>query len=364
MNPDAHAKFESGSQLLDRGEIVKAIQVLKTAVQLVPDNAAYRSKLARAYSLQENYDEAIKEAQIAINLSHDFSGGYSQLSYAQLQLGRYSDAVANSSKAIELEPDNWRPYSIRADAYKALGNHELAILDYAQSYRIDFERKPGKWSATDNTSDFWYQSIYRHLMDQVWPKLSGDTETFIEYWPCFMEWGKHSKVKGSRDDVYTMTYSTYGSGYLLLTTKNLYLFSLADVTRKFPLYEGGFIASFLSIGIGKTNRQVEKTDQRWSIPYTSISGAQITGDELTVITATMTWEISEHFRNHLPIMLAGINAGISGKYTSNSRPTIKSPAVQRDEVFGLLKQLNELRIQGILNEAEFESKKKELLARL
>lgn len=201
-------------------------------------------------------------------------------------------------------------------------------------------------------------------MDQVWPKLSGDTETFIMYWPCFMEWGKHSRVKGTRDDVYTMTYSTYGSGYLLLTTKNLYLFSLADVTRKFPLYEGGLITSFLSIGIGKTNRQVEKTDQAWSIPYSSISGAQITGNELTVVTAAMKWEISEHFRNHLPIMLAGINSGISGKYMSNSGAAIKGIAVQRDDVFGLLRQLNELKMQGILSDVEFENKKKELLARL
>jgi membrane protease subunit (stomatin/prohibitin family) len=59
--------------------------------------------------------------------------------------------------------------------------------------------------------------------------------------------------------------------------------------------------------------------------------------------------------------MAGQMAGMMGNANANQA---KPPGETREQIMSTLKQLGELKAAGILTDAEFESKKKELLAKL
>jgi membrane protease subunit (stomatin/prohibitin family) len=64
----------------------------------------------------------------------------------------------------------------------------------------------------------------------------------------------------------------------------------------------------------------------------------------------------------LGFAMAGNMAGMMGN-ASAAQPQ-RAPAESKDQVMAMLKQLGELKTAGILTDAEFEAKKKELLAKL
>jgi len=68
---------------------------------------------------------------------------------------------------------------------------------------------------------------------------------------------------------------------------------------------------------------------------------------------------------------AGIGMGfaMAGQMMNTMQPgrpggAAAAPAESKDQIMGMLKQLGELKAAGVLTDAEFESKKKELLAKL
>jgi membrane protease subunit (stomatin/prohibitin family) len=61
--------------------------------------------------------------------------------------------------------------------------------------------------------------------------------------------------------------------------------------------------------------------------------------------------------------MAGQMAGMMGQANAN-RPVAAAPTESREQIMATLKQLGELKAAGILTDAEFDTKKKELLAKL
>ena len=59
-----------------------------------------------------------------------------------------------------------------------------------------------------------------------------------------------------------------------------------------------------------------------------------------------------------------ISMAITGKYAEIWSHENSSNRDDKDDVFRLLKNLGELKAQGIITESEFEEKKKELLSRI
>src|SRR5262245_63437762 len=64
----------------------------------------------------------------------------------------------------------------------------------------------------------------------------------------------------------------------------------------------------------------------------------------------------------LGFAMAGNMAGAMGN--ANAAQPQRGPAESKDQIMAMLKQLGELKAAGILTDAEFEAKKKELLAKL
>ena len=343
------------------------MKCFSAAVQLAPNNAEYKAWLAYIHNEKKDYDVAGRISVQALGLDPNCAGAYRSLGYSQLAQCNYTEAIKSYSRAIEIEPNEWGAYEGRAAVYYALGNFEDYIVDIAYCFHLDPNREPDKykWSGEGTSFEAWYQIIHQHLMDAVWPKLRTSDEKYVNYWPCYMEWSKRSEVRSTGESVYTMKYFSYGSGYLCLTNKNIYLFSLAQVSRQFPEYKQGFITGFV-MEMAHNRGELEKTDRSWSIPYKTVVGAQITNEvTIKLVTGAMTWEIHTLFTDWFSEIMAGINAGLSGKFVY--KPSVskaQTNTTAKEVTISLLKQLGELKAQGIISEVEFEQKKKELLARL
>jgi membrane protease subunit (stomatin/prohibitin family) len=64
----------------------------------------------------------------------------------------------------------------------------------------------------------------------------------------------------------------------------------------------------------------------------------------------------------LGFAMAGNMSGMMGN--ANAAQPQRAPAESKDQIMAMLKQLGELKAAGILTDTEFDTKKKELLAKL
>jgi hypothetical protein len=236
-----------------------------------------------------------------------------------------------------------------------------------------------KWQADKpSKKDRWYTAIDQHFHRKFLPLIQNNGEKFVEYWPAFFFWGGRAEHKfdaiGDRPLLHK--YGTYATGYLCLTNYNVIIVTIAAMTEQFPLYSSpGFVSAFFSVAAGEwDNRRPLKEDRIRSIGYNNILGAGIGDDRentpaLFITTYNELWQVYQHFTGTLRAMEVGINMGIAGhlaaiwnppnqQYTQN--PATNIPA----ETLELLKKLADLKNAGILTEAEFEQKKKDLLSRM
>lgn len=354
MSKEAEEAFEIGKQLLENNNASEAISALAKAVRLDSTNAEYRAWLAQAWNGEKKYSEATLEANQAIALNPNCIKAYRQLGYAQLYEQKYTESLNSFSKAIEIEPNSPDAYNGRSQVYFALKNYENALIERAQYFQLaSYDSKPTGYSGLGSKFESWYQIIDKHLTNIVWSQLEANNERYVMYYPCYLTWDKKLQVTQFR----SQNYLYHGTGYICLTNKKIRLFSLAQISRQFSMYREGLILSIL----GTNDSKRENTDKSWDIPYNTVTGVQIADNAIRLVTTAMTWEICEHITDSLTEIFAGINAGLSGKFLK--KPSMPEPQTNENIII-LLKQLGELKTQGIISDVDYEQKKKELLARL
>jgi non-specific serine/threonine protein kinase len=105
LNPRlSHAYMWLGGAYSSIGRFDEAIEAVKEAVRLEPNNAGAHSTLARAYWLGKGMiDEGITELQHAISLNPEAGYSYLQLALLYTIRGRYDRAEAVARQAIELQ---------------------------------------------------------------------------------------------------------------------------------------------------------------------------------------------------------------------------------------------------------------------
>jgi len=382
-----------------KDDTANAWNIANRAIQLDPNSTvAYRAR-GYVHRSKGDYSNAIRDFSRAIELDPDNSGPYADRAYAYYQHKDYAKALQDYSKAINLNPNVSSSFYWRGLTHYAMNDFDNYCLDLARYAVRTSNSHLGQWSG-QNRFKTWYETIHNHVRNSVLSQLATD-EAVVQYFPSLFSWGKQSEVVSSRGTVFTKTSLRFGTGYVCVTTKNLHLVSLGTLSQKFRLYESDWVASYEQTAenlfeggldvLGqlldskyherqslyrptrapspqeKEQRILEKNDQIWVVPYHSMQSAQIVGKYISLTTPVMTWEIHEHFNNHLRPIWAAINMGASGKYAhlwDSPEPKQKVPAQHGADVVTLLKQLSELKAQGVITEVEFEQKKKELLARL
>jgi tetratricopeptide (TPR) repeat protein len=122
-----------------------AICAYKEAMELNPENTAYRMHIAEAYLMQGNihlYNKkdpqtAIEYFNLTLGVAPRYSAAWYSKSIAYRKLGAYRNSLSMMLKSIEIDPNNAHAYFEMGKTLKNIGNEDEAIDCYLQAIRID-----------------------------------------------------------------------------------------------------------------------------------------------------------------------------------------------------------------------------------
>ena len=83
-----------------------AVDLLKKAIKLDPDNHIFYSNRAAAYMAMEQYDKALADADDCIRLQPNWAKGYSRRGAALFRMEKLGPARDAFEKGLELDKDN------------------------------------------------------------------------------------------------------------------------------------------------------------------------------------------------------------------------------------------------------------------
>jgi len=138
LHPNAAVVWQLlGLALTKQGK--DALQALKMAAQLLPNDAGVHNNLGNALARLGQLHEAVESYRRALLLSPDFAEAHNNLGHAMLDLGQPDSAAASCRRAIVLKPRYAEAYDTLGSALLKLGRSD----DAAASYRRALEIAPG-----------------------------------------------------------------------------------------------------------------------------------------------------------------------------------------------------------------------------
>lgn len=263
---------------------------------------------------------------------------------------------------------------------------EQEIINSAMNYRSS---QPKKWQSSNKEANkrfqAWYDNGYDHLTKQTLPKIRSNNENLVQYWFTMFLWGQGLAHKRAvwEDRSYLTKLGTFGTGYACLTLSHLYVVALKDLTKKFPLVEGGTVGFAFRVLDRMTGEEDDRrrivSDKMYDIAIPSILDAQVIQDSdkrdaVALRTLNEQLLIYEHFTSENEQIALAIQLVLSGKLTQalgiqphgmdKSRPVVsESDPLEIDHV-AKLKDLKKLLDLGLITEQDYAAKKSEILSRL
>lgn len=267
-----------------------------------------------------------------------------------------------------------------------LTSSEQKIVDVAIGYRTN---QPEKWQSSkkDRNKYFqaWYDNGYDHLMKHTLPKIRSNNEHLIQYWFTMFLWGQGLAHKRAawEDRSYLTKLGTFGTGYACLTLSHLYVVALKDLTKKFPLVEGGTVGFAFRVLDRMTGEEDDRrrivSDKMYDIAIPSILDAQVIQDNdkrdaVALRTLNEQLLIYEHFESDneeialaIQLVLNGKLAqalGIQSRGIDNHEPVAPTSGPSEVDHVAKLQELKRLMDLGLITEQDYASKKSEILSRL
>ena len=136
--PDsAESCYRIGEKNLDNNNYDLAVKFYDMALS---HKAPYKKafyKRGRAYSLQEQWKEAIANYDKAIRFESDNMDAYIHRITAKMMIGRHKNAFNDCNKAVKINSNNPTIYVLRGNANSNLGNYRDAIADYNKALKIN-----------------------------------------------------------------------------------------------------------------------------------------------------------------------------------------------------------------------------------
>jgi protein O-mannosyl-transferase len=135
-----------GWDLLQRGQVDKAIAQFQKALQIDPNLAAVHNNLGMALFQKGQVDEAIMHLQKALEINPNYTEAHNNLGNALKQKGKLNEAMVQYHMALEINPNY-------AGAHNNLGNvlFQKGALDEAISqYQAALRLKPDYVDAQNN----------------------------------------------------------------------------------------------------------------------------------------------------------------------------------------------------------------------
>ncbi len=117
----------------------KAIEALKQAIKIDPDNAKAHSYLGIAYMKLGMDKEVIEVCKQAIRIMPDDAFFHSYLGIAYSNLDMYKEAIEAYKQAIRLKPDDADAHYFLGLAYDSLNDRGSALEQYKILKNLDSE---------------------------------------------------------------------------------------------------------------------------------------------------------------------------------------------------------------------------------
>jgi tetratricopeptide (TPR) repeat protein len=115
----------------------KAIEYLKQAIYIYPDDFSSYNRLGGAYFQLGNFTEAIEAFKKVIRINPNDASVYSILGASYIGIGNYIKAIEAFKQAIRIDPDNFLFHDSLGFVYFTIGDYTKAIGAYQQAIRID-----------------------------------------------------------------------------------------------------------------------------------------------------------------------------------------------------------------------------------
>ena len=135
-NPDhSDALHLSALIMADMGDVKSAIERIKTAITVAPDNARnsapdnalYHANLGRLYNQDDQLENAARCYRESVRLNPDAADVLSDLSAVLLRAGQFDAALDYAGRALAIKPDFVPALFNRGVVYKNLGDFERAV---------------------------------------------------------------------------------------------------------------------------------------------------------------------------------------------------------------------------------------------
>ena len=126
-----------GAALEAQGLAEQALQAFDKAVQIRPDDAELRARLAHALVLLQRPAEAIPGFQHALALDPRHWYAASNLAFLLLRSGRLAEALVTFNLCDELQPNHAPTLQGRAETLHGLGRFEEALSDGRRAQALD-----------------------------------------------------------------------------------------------------------------------------------------------------------------------------------------------------------------------------------
>lgn len=137
----AQAALANGYALLDRGDPVRAEQVLSGAIRKNSDSAPLYYARVMARGMSGNLKGADEDSLKAVALSHEQPATLSQRALLMMQSRRRDEAFAWADRALKSDPGDADALAIRGRFnWSDRGRYDLALEDLKQAARISPER--------------------------------------------------------------------------------------------------------------------------------------------------------------------------------------------------------------------------------
>jgi tetratricopeptide (TPR) repeat protein len=117
-------------------QVNEAIRELQEVVRLNPDFAEAYCNLGRAYVSQGQLDEAIAYYQKALDVRPDYVAAHNSLGSLLLQKGRADQVMIHCQRALELEPDNVTAHNNLGFAFSLMGRLDEAAAQLQKVVEI------------------------------------------------------------------------------------------------------------------------------------------------------------------------------------------------------------------------------------
>jgi tetratricopeptide (TPR) repeat protein len=119
-----------------RGQFVRAVNLIKKAVALEPEAGAYYCNLAEACRMAGDLAGSLESARKAVALVPHSPDAHNHLGLALQMLGKFSEAAVAFRDAIELRPDFALAYNNLGGVLRELEDNDAALQAYREAVRL------------------------------------------------------------------------------------------------------------------------------------------------------------------------------------------------------------------------------------